>query len=227
MTADDRCVSPVRDAKRKRDIEQNSRRKRAPERAGPKLETLERTHLGILEDYPQGVVRPMTRGDCADVPRPCPFVSCKWNLYLDVESGGRIRLNFPDIEPDEMDEERSCALDIADGGGATLVEIGAVLNITRERSRQIENIGLALLQQHSARSGLADYEGHVSVRVSMIEHMSDEGGGGSGPREDRANTHGGAVNRNDDLDEDALFCERVYGAYDRAIRYGAPVKGAP
>src|SRR5207248_4026222 len=28
--------------------------------------------------------RPRVRGDCAEGPRPCPYVSCKYNLYVDV-----------------------------------------------------------------------------------------------------------------------------------------------
>jgi len=34
--------------------------------------------------YPRGVVRPITRADCAGGQRPCPFVSCKFHLKLDV-----------------------------------------------------------------------------------------------------------------------------------------------
>jgi hypothetical protein len=41
--------------------------------------------------------------------------------------------------------EESCALDIAGAGGATLQEIGVMMNFTRERSRQIEEVGLRKL----------------------------------------------------------------------------------
>jgi hypothetical protein len=79
------------------------------------------------ETYPlESVERPATRGDCQGGERPCPFVACKWNLYLDVDdSNGTIKLNFPDLEPDEMAE--SCALDIADKGGVVLDEVGKAL----------------------------------------------------------------------------------------------------
>lgn len=80
--------------------------------------------------------RPQTRADCSEVPRPCPYVSCRYNLYLDVTYNGSIQFNFPDREPHEMAE--SCALDAADNGGMTLNEIGDRLDITRERVRQIE-----------------------------------------------------------------------------------------
>lgn len=38
----------------------------------------------------------------------CPYVGCKHHLYLDVTNSGAIKLNFPDIEPWEL--ERCCVL---------------------------------------------------------------------------------------------------------------------
>jgi hypothetical protein len=102
------------------------------------------------------VVRPKTRADCADVERPCPFVSCKHHLYLDVSATtGAIKLNFPDLEPDELAE--SCALDVADRGGEVLEQVGAILNLTRERIRQIEVKGLAKLEALRDMQSLRDY----------------------------------------------------------------------
>lgn len=80
--------------------------------------------------------RPQTRGDCLDGPRPCPWVSCRWHLYLDVSPVGSIKLNHPDKEPWELEE--TCALDVADRGGVTLDVVGRLVGITRERVRQIE-----------------------------------------------------------------------------------------
>lgn len=69
--------------------------------------------------------------------RPCPYVSCKYHLYLDVNPvTGTIRLNHRDREPWELEE--TCALDVADRGEATLEEVGQLLDVTRERIRQIE-----------------------------------------------------------------------------------------
>lgn len=92
--------------------------------------------------------RPETRAECAEGVRPCPFVSCRHHLYLDVtpHTGG-IRLNFPALEPDELGE--SCSLDVADRGGETLAVIGSLLNMTRERVRQIE--GAAIRHVHRLR----------------------------------------------------------------------------
>lgn len=80
---------------------------------------------------------PMTRAECVDGERPCPFVTCTHHLYLDVTESGGIKLNFPDLQPDEL--AFSCALDIADAGGVTLEQVGAALNVTRERIRQMED----------------------------------------------------------------------------------------
>lgn len=86
--------------------------------------------------------RPETVGDCfggsqVNSTRPCPWVSCKYHLYLDVDpETGSMILNFPDLEPWEL--SHTCALDVAQHGGVTLDEVGELMNLTRERIRQIE-----------------------------------------------------------------------------------------
>ena len=117
--------------------------------------------------YPdvEDVARPKVREDCAQAERPCPFVSCKHHLYLDVSARtGAIKLNFPDLEVWEMTE--TCALDVADRGGTTLEEVGAIMNLTRERIRQVEVKGLAKLEALKDMSALRDYvdEGPVGKR---------------------------------------------------------------
>ncbi len=90
--------------------------------------------------------RPQSRADCKNMQRPCPFVSCRYHLYLEVnDDTGSIKLNFPDMELTEMAE--TCALDVADKGGVTLEEIGEILNLTRERIRQVESRGLEQLRE--------------------------------------------------------------------------------
>ena len=90
-------------------------------------------------------LRPRVRSECVNGPRPCLFVSCKHNLYLDVNpETGSIKLNFPDKEIWEL--EHTCALDVAEKGGITLEEVGAIMNLTRERIRQVETRGLLKLR---------------------------------------------------------------------------------
>jgi hypothetical protein len=102
--------------------------------------------LAVLnEDEFPDIRRPLTRGDCAEVLRPCPFVSCAHHLYLDVDQvSGALKLNYPHLEPWELGE--SCSLDVADRGGATLEEVGTLVSVTRERARQIEEKSIAKLR---------------------------------------------------------------------------------
>jgi predicted DNA-binding protein (UPF0251 family) len=92
--------------------------------------------------YPEADVdRPRTRQDCAGGPRPCPFVSCRYHLYLEVSEAGNIKLNFPDLEVWEL--EHSCALDVSEAEDLEVEELGKILNVTRERVRQIVHRSLA------------------------------------------------------------------------------------
>ena len=105
-----------------------------------------RHHLRVLATpQERDPDRPRTRGDCIDGPRPCPWVSCRHHLYLDVnERTGTIKLNQPSLEPEEL--EHSCALDVADEGGISLKDISDMLSVTRERARQIEEEALGALR---------------------------------------------------------------------------------
>lgn len=115
---------------------------------GYPAERLTRKEIAGSIEYPEDVVRPRTRGECKDMPRPCPFVSCAHHLYLDVNpETGTIKLNFPHLEVWEMRE--SCSLDVADRGGITLEEVGAIVNLTRERICQVEVMGLTKIRRHS------------------------------------------------------------------------------
>jgi hypothetical protein len=101
--------------------------------------------------------RPRRREDCAQGPRPCPHVSCRHHLYLDVNpQTGTIKLNFPDLEVWEL--EHSCALDVADQGGTAIETVGDFMNVTRERIRQIETQALAKLSSVSDTRSLHDFK---------------------------------------------------------------------
>ncbi len=116
--------------------------------------------------YPEtDYYKPRARAECLDGPRPCPYVSCQHHLYLDVSARtGAIKLNFPDLEVWDMNE--TCALDVADRGGTTLEDVGAIMNLTRERIRQVEVKALAKLEALRDMSALRDYidEGPVGKR---------------------------------------------------------------
>lgn len=131
------------------------------------------------------LVRPRTRGDCQNGPRPCPWVSCD-----DHALGARLypKDTHREIESDNklltlLATGPSCILDVADQGGATLEEVGAVFGLTRERIRQIERSGLANLHARSTRRHLDVYlepddrtnvptprRGHVAARAHEDGH---------------------------------------------------------
>ncbi len=135
------------------------RRKVVPSRDGryrsktiaPKRLTRDEKRLAQELVYPEEVERPRTRAECQNMERPCPFVSCEHHLYLDVNpDSGAIKLNFPHLEVWEMPE--TCSLDVADRGGITLEEVGAILNLTRERIRQVEVRGLVKIRHRNGEA---------------------------------------------------------------------------
>ncbi len=149
MPQDDDAAATALRRRRKRPVRSRSIRvARASKRE------VERARLRLRSEPPPE--RPRTRADCASGPRPCPHVSCKHHLYLDVSPyTGTIKINFPDIEVWEM--RVSCALDIAEHGGMRLEDVGELMNVTRERARQIEIQALTKLQLSGDRSSLRDY----------------------------------------------------------------------
>jgi len=100
------------------------------------------------------VDRPKVRADCfvgENAKRPCIWLTCKFNLYLDVsEDTGAIKLNFPDIAVEDL-PFNNCALDHADEGGLTLEAVGALTSTTRERARQVIERALTSVHATSPR----------------------------------------------------------------------------
>ncbi len=110
------------------------------------VEAEERPQVRIHHDEGAVAARPKCRAECAMVPRPCPFVSCRYHLFLDVnQRTGRIKYNFPGFEVGQI--AVSCALDMAEAGPWTLEEIGGRLNVTRERARQLTDQALRKIKE--------------------------------------------------------------------------------
>ena len=133
------------------DGKRGRRRSRTMSRKEIARELRRQRAFGIIDHDLEEVIReiesqrPRSRAECVNGPRPCMFISCKHHLYLDVNPAtGSIKLNFPDKEVWEMGE--TCALDVADRGGITLEEVGSIMNLTRERIRQVETRGLLKLR---------------------------------------------------------------------------------
>ena len=142
MPDESNASRPIRTTTTRRGARRGLRRSKTLAVRGLTRDKIEEAQL-IFQAFEQ--FRPRSRGDCRNAPRPCPWVSCKYHLYLDiVPQSGSIKMNFPDLEVWEMPE--TCALDVADRGGITLEEVGVLLNLTRERIRQVERRGIDKLR---------------------------------------------------------------------------------
>lgn len=132
-----------------RKVRRRSRRSRPRSKTiAMKRLTREELRLGALMNPPIDIPRPQTRAECMSEARPCPWVACKFHLYLDVNpETGSIKINFPDLEPWEM--KQTCSLDVAGRAGITLEEVGEIMNLTRERIRQVEVRSLLKLKMAS------------------------------------------------------------------------------
>ena len=119
--------------------------------------------------------RPQTREECRGSKRPCLYVSCRYHLYLDVNPAtGSIKLNFPDKEVWQLEE--TCALDVAERGGITLEEVGEIMNLTRERIRQVEVSGLQKLKdgEVSLHTFVEGRELEIGPKIMDPAHVTDE-----------------------------------------------------
>ena len=149
-------LQPVRETRSRRKREVRARTINVKRLTKRELEFGRMLADAQLEDL--DVTRPVTRGDCEADERPCPFVSCKFHLYLDVaDRTGAIKLNFPDVDPEQLERlPATCMLDVAERE-RTLEEVGEFMNMTRERIRQIEVRALTKMKRATDRGALGDY----------------------------------------------------------------------
>lgn len=95
------------------------------------------------------VRRPRWRSEC-DL-RPCPYISCRYNLCADVSHAGGLQ-----VWRDPTDGGETCALDVAARGSLTLDAVGKLLDVTRERVRQIETRALVKLRRALMKAGISE-----------------------------------------------------------------------
>ncbi len=87
------------------------------------------------------IAMPKTRGECENGVRPCPFVSCRYHLAIDVDPRtGALTESLPfDEDGAPADVTESCVLDVADRSKPPiLAEIASFYGLSLERVRQIE-----------------------------------------------------------------------------------------
>jgi len=89
------------------------------------------THLHVIQPTPA------TRAGCADLPRPCPALGCRYH------TGG----------------PRSCVLDIAEDGGWTQAEVAEELGVGQNRVQQLEEVALRKLKRR-----IAFLNGDITIR---------------------------------------------------------------
>jgi hypothetical protein len=89
---------------------------------------------------------------------------------LDISGRGSLKLNFPEKDFDEIAE--TCSIDVADRGEHTLEQIGDLMNVTRERARQLEARGLVSMRSAAALDYVPDSD--RAAAEEFVEMMSSE-----------------------------------------------------
>jgi hypothetical protein len=157
---------PIEQPERIPNLTDLGERPRAATIRSPHRLTIVERRAGEQLQAPDDIEMPRIREECQKDPgRPCPWVRCKAHLYLDVnEESGAIKLNFPHLEVWEMRE--TCSNDVADRGEHTLEQVGTLINLTRERVRQIE--------QHAGQNRKAQ---RIAAETELVEadHLSPLG----------------------------------------------------
>lgn len=81
-------------------------------------------------------VLPATRGECRGGVRPCPLVSCRYHLLLDIAEDGRLFMTR-DVDAEDVESivealremPETCALDVAERGGVSARDVGEILGM--------------------------------------------------------------------------------------------------
>lgn len=114
-----------------------------------------------ITNYGDGI-RPTVRGECYHF-NICPFVTCRYHLYLDVDEYGNIIYNYPGKQPYELEE--TCALKVADErsgtgpqGKLSLNEIVKIMGLSKEGIRQIAVRAMKKIAEDPIYSDFSDYK---------------------------------------------------------------------
>jgi hypothetical protein len=119
---------------RRKVLDKMRRERRRLERLCPPVAEPEEQFDFTPDDLVMLSAKPRTRAECANVPRPCPYASCKYHLAVDVAPNGQLTQHK---NPEDMPANMSCALDATEEGGLTGEEIGLAIGATRQRAEQL------------------------------------------------------------------------------------------
>lgn len=85
--------------------------------------------------------RPLKLYECASEPGPCPWVSCRHHIGLDIRADGGLTINIPGLEEDPAaalsGAKETCSLRVAARGEIMLEEIAVLMGCSSERISQI------------------------------------------------------------------------------------------
>lgn len=93
---------------------------------------LKRAEVEAGEWLPANHKRPQTRAECGNAPRPCPYVGCRYHLFLTVTPAGGIKMPYGEDVAAIKEMSDTCALDVAERGGMELGEMARLLRLTLE-----------------------------------------------------------------------------------------------
>lgn len=79
------------------------------------------------------------------MPRPCPFVGCRYHLFLDVNAWGGVSFPYGEDVIALQGMADTCALDRADRGRTRMNKISAIFRMTGARARMLVQSALAKL----------------------------------------------------------------------------------
>lgn len=146
-----------------------------------RLPVIEREAVVMRLLYPEAArvaaSRPQTRGECPPC-RPCPWVGCRHNTYLETTDAGSITIMRRDaagsaLEPWDVDPATSCSLDVAERGGMTLAQVAeAIGDVSRERARQIEQRAIVAVRA-DLPIGRTEYRDHLADLVNQSSTWGD------------------------------------------------------
>ncbi len=112
-----------------------------------------KNHFVRAAARPRAKRLPLTREHCANIPRPCPHVSCRHHIYLDVVGKDIIRNSAVPLW--EMTD--SCSLDVAERGGVTLETVAELMGVTTDGARKIQERALLKLDAIRDMEALRDW----------------------------------------------------------------------